>query len=418
MTEQEIRSLQEENQQLRRDLRESQAMLRNIFIRNLIEDSVNPIHISNLDSQLEKNGIVLDSPWVLVCTMDLLSVGAYTNSRYPDSHEEFNRICDTALWVCRGMLQVHYICYSAIAGSEILLLVNHRSQESFPPEAFTRNVAEILRHGLSYLQQDYQIFISATVSEPTQNLRNLTRIWRESRAAVQLGPPQARIITPYDIPVTQSTDHYRAYNEKLFYNAILTGDFQQARALTEAFVDTFAQEENPLWELKNAIKKRLHTAITLCPPGAGDTRRPLIPEIDTMLARCKTTEQLDTILEHFFRTMTPDAPVCGGRTEQIRRYIQENYSNCQLGVDLLCQCFGYSPSYLSHLYKQEQGENLVDTITRIRVQQAKQLLSGSDCNLTAIAQKVGYNSAWTLTRAFRRCDGISPTQYRQKIAGA
>ena len=37
--------------------------------------------------------------------------------------------------------------------------------------------------------------------------------------------------------------------------------------------------------------------------------------------------------------------------------------------------------------------------------------------ITAIALSVGYNSAWTLTRAFRRQDGISPTQYRREIAG-
>ena len=419
-----LQALQAENQQLRRELLECRAMLQNIFVRNLIEDSVNPIHISNLDSQLEKNGIVLDSPWVLVCTMDLIGVGAsdVENTRYPDSHEEFNYVCDTALRVCRGMLRVKHTCYSAVDGSEILLLVNLRPEEQTapPPERFTQDVAETLRRALAYLQHDYEIFITATVSQSTEKLRDLTRIWRESRALSQphVARPEDRVITPYDISESQSTDHYRAYNEKLFYNAVLTGDYKQARALTEAFLDTYPQEENTLWELKAALKKRLHTAITLCPPGTGDSQVPVTPEIDTMLARCKTLEQLETVLEHFFRTIAPDAPVCGSRTEPIRRYIQENYDNCELGIDLLCQCFGYSPSYLSHLYKQEQGENVVDTITRIRVQQAKQLLSSTDSNLSVIAERVGYNSAWTLTRAFRRCDGISPTQYRQNIAGA
>lgn len=399
-------------------------MLQKIFVRNLIEDSVNPIHISNLDSQLEKNDIMLDSPWVLVCTMDLIGVGNSDvgNTCFPDSHEEFNYVCDTALRVCRGMLRVKHNCYSAVDGSAILLLVNLRPEEENapPPECFTQDVAEILRQALAYLQHDYGIFIAATVSQATGQLRDLTRIWRESRALIQSqsAQPENRVITPYDISDSKNTDRYRAYNEKLFYNAILTGDYKQARALTEAFIDTYPQEERTLWELKASLKKRLHTAITLCPPGSGDSQGLVTPEIDTMLARCKTLEQMETVLEHFFRTIAPDAPVCGSRTEPIRRYIQENYDNCALGIDLLCQCFGYSPSYLSHLYKQEQGENVVDTITRIRVQQAKQLLTSTDSNLSVIAERVGYNSAWTLTRAFRRYDGISPTQYRQHIAGA
>ena len=59
----------------------------------------------------------------------------------------------------------------------------------------------------------------------------------------------------------------------------------------------------------------------------------------------------------------------------------------------------------------------MDEITRIRVQAAKQLLRDTSDTITAIALSVGYNSAWTLTRAFRRQDGISPTQYRREIAG-
>ena len=58
--------LMRENQKLRQQLYECRSMLRTIFIRNLIEDSVNPIHTSNLSSQLEKNGVVLPYPDVMV----------------------------------------------------------------------------------------------------------------------------------------------------------------------------------------------------------------------------------------------------------------------------------------------------------------------------------------------------------------
>lgn len=414
-------ALQEENQQLRRELLSCRNMLQNIFIRNLIEDSVNPIHTSNLDSQLEKNGIMLASTQVLVCTLDIIGIGDADALQYPGSHEEFNNVCSTARLVCSKMLQVEYICYSAVAGSEVLLLVNLQETDGdTAPETFTQGVAEVLRRAISYLQNDYAIFIAATVSQSTTALRDLTRIWRESRALIRQNTtqPERRVFTAYDVLSDKNTDRYRDYNEKRFYNAILTSDYKQARALMEVYVDTFPQEEHALWELKNSVRELLRTAITICPTGAPTTQLPTGPEIDTMLARCKTLEQLDTVLEHFFRSIAPDAsPVCGSRTDRIRQYILENYDNCELGIDLLCQCFGYSSSYLSHLYKQEQGENVLDTITKVRVQQAKQLLSRSELSLTEVAEQVGYNSAWTLTRAFRRCDGITPAQYRTALAG-
>lgn len=75
------------------------------FVRNLIEDSVNPVHTSNLSSQLEKNGVQL--PWadLMICTLEVIGVGR-TDAQHPSSHEEFNRMRDTVLLVCEGMLNV------------------------------------------------------------------------------------------------------------------------------------------------------------------------------------------------------------------------------------------------------------------------------------------------------------------------
>ena len=97
-----------ENQRLRQELYECRNMLRGIFVRNLIEDSVNPVHTSNLSSQLEKNGVQL--PWadLMICTLEVIGVGR-TDAQHPSSHEEFNRMRDTVLLVCEGMLNVRHI---------------------------------------------------------------------------------------------------------------------------------------------------------------------------------------------------------------------------------------------------------------------------------------------------------------------
>ncbi len=412
-----------ENQRLRQELYECRKMLQNIFIRNLIEDSVNPVHTSNLSSQLEKNGITLPYPDVMVCTLAVIGLGS-TNageSRHPATHEEFNHLRDTVLLVCGGMLNVQHICYSADAGSEILLLLNFQQ----PPDRdlthreMVDEVAEIMSRAVLYLQNSYSILIAVAVSEPTRNLRDLTRIWQESRALFEetSSYTESRVLNPYDVSAEGNTEGYRAYNDKLFYNAVLTGDFRQARALTDAYIDTFSQSENALWELKPPLKKRLRTAATLSPSPGGPKQLQVGAEIDTQVSRCKTLEQLENLLDQFFKAYTPDTASTGKRTDPIRQYVQSHYADHELCIELLCRKFGYSPSYLSHLYKQEQGESLVDELTRIRVQAAKKLLSGTNDTITDVAQQVGYNSAWTLTRAFRRQDGISPTQYRRNLAG-
>ncbi len=412
-----------ENQRLRQELHECQKMLRGVFIRNLIEDSVNPVHTSNLSSQLEKNGIRL--PWadLIICTLEVIGVGSADaqQSRHPSSHEEFNHMRDTVLLVCEGMLNVRHICYSTDAGSEILLLLNFQQPQEHPmtDQQIVREIAGVMSQAVDYLEKSYSILIAAAVSQPTRSLRDLTRIWQESKALFEEtgAYTRSRVLTSYDITAEGSSERYRTYNDRLFYNAVLTGDSPQARALTDAYIETFAQSDNALWELKPLLKKRLRTAASLFPAGRGQNDFQVGPEIDSQVSRCKTVEQLETLLDRFFQSMTPATAAPEKRTDPIRRYIQENFADRELGIELLCRKFGYSPSYLSHLYKVEQGENLVDEITRIRVQTAKRLLSATNDTVTAIAEQVGYNSAWTLTRAFRRQDGISPTQYRRDIAG-
>lgn len=412
-----------ENQRLRQALYECQKMLRGIFVRNLIEDSVNPVHTSNLSSQLEKNGIRL--PWadLMICTLEVIGLGSTDaqKSRHPSSHEEFNHMRDTVLLVCEGMLNVRHICYSADAGSEILLLLSFQQPQGhqMTDQEMVQEIAGIMSQAVDYLENSYSILIAAAVSQPTRSLRDLTRIWQESRALFEEtgAYTRSRVLTSYDITVEGSGERYRTYNDRLFYNAVLTGDFPQARALTDAYIETFAQSDNALWELKPLLKKRLRTAASLFPAGRGQNDFQVGPEIDSQVSRCKTVEQLETLLDRFFQSMEPVTAAPEKRTDPIRRYIQENFADRELGIELLCRKFGYSPSYLSHLYKVEQGENLVDEITRIRVQTAKRLLSATNDTVTAIAEQVGYNSAWTLTRAFRRQDGISPTQYRRDIAG-
>ena len=257
---QRLAQLVRENQRIRQELYECRNMLRSIFVRNLIEDSVNPVHTSNLSSQLEKNGVQL--PWadLMICTLEVIGVGR-TDAQHPSSHEEFNRMRDTVLLVCEGMLNVRHICYSADAGNEILLLINFQQPQEHPftDQMMVEEVAGIMSKAVDYLESSYSILIAAAVSQPTRSLRDLTRIWQESRALFEetSNYARSRVLTSYDVTASDTTERYRTYNDRLFYNAVLTGDFPQARALTDAYIESFAQSDNALWELKPPLKKRL-----------------------------------------------------------------------------------------------------------------------------------------------------------------
>lgn len=57
-------------------------------------------------------------------------------------------------------------------------------------------------------------------------------------------------------------------------------------------------------------------------------------------------------------------------------------------------------------------------LVRMRVERAQQLLVRTEDTLDVIADRVGYESPFSLSRAFRRAVGISPRQFRQQANAA
>ncbi len=387
-------------------------------MRSLIKDSVSPIHNSNVLSQLERNGIRLTTPYLLVAVLQIIGQTAPgAEPQLPSDHAGFNRLCTTACTVCQQMLNVRHRCWAAPADSEILLLVNLSGiSDPNDPTQYRQAVsdtADTLRQAVDYLQRDYSILLVGSVSRVADDLSRLTHLWTEAQALFEQNEAfdSQRVITPYDISETENPDRYRRYNERLFYNSILAGDIAQARALTQDYAASFPSGADSVWALRAALKSRLHTAVALLAARNENGRFPVTPEIDTALARCRTLEQLIAVPNLFFDCLEPKN-AGSGRTGKVLQYIREHYPDCDLSVDGLAIHFGYTPSYLSHLFRTEQGESLVNCITRLRVDQAKELLTSSPDHLNRIAQQVGYLSAWTLTRAFRRLEGLTPAQYR------
>ena len=95
------------------------------------------------------------------------------------------------------------------------------------------------------------------------------------------------------------------------------------------------------------------------------------------------------------------------------RFHEQSFSIKGLADEL-----GMSPSGLSHFFKRYTGENISDSLTRLRLDEAKRLLSATARPVSDIADQVGYASASSLITAFRRAEGVTPGVWRQRHASA
>ena len=94
---------------------------------------------------------------------------------------------------------------------------------------------------------------------------------------------------------------------------------------------------------------------------------------------------------------------------EIRKYINEHYTDPQLSLASVANVFSITEVYLSCLFKQETGENFSKYVERLRMERAIELIEKGDFMMNEIAEMVGYNSPQVFRRAYKRHYGNTPT---------
>ena len=100
------------------------------------------------------------------------------------------------------------------------------------------------------------------------------------------------------------------------------------------------------------------------------------------------------------------------RIEYVMQYIGDNLDK-EIEMTTLSAISGVSSFHLHRIIKAYTGESIGAFIVRTRVETAAKLLLYSNMAISDIAYRVGYNVPTSLSKAFVKHYGISPTQYRR-----
>lgn len=114
----------------------------------------------------------------------------------------------------------------------------------------------------------------------------------------------------------------------------------------------------------------------------------------------RTTEETDEQEEH---------TILG-----IVRYMQEHLTE-EISLNVLAEEFHLSASYISQLFKNEIGVNFLAYLTNIRMEQAKKLLLSTPLSIAEVSERSGYGDYRVFTKAFKKSEGVTPSQYRRNF---
>ncbi len=84
-------------------------------------------------------------------------------------------------------------------------------------------------------------------------------------------------------------------------------------------------------------------------------------------------------------------------------------------VNAIASALNMSTRYMSDLLKQETGKTSIELIHIFLITEAKNMLKGSDRNVTEVAYALGFENMPYFSRLFKREIGLSPQQYKKQL---
>ncbi len=130
-------------------------------------------------------------------------------------------------------------------------------------------------------------------------------------------------------------------------------------------------------------------------------------------ADCATTLLLHGVKNAILGKKFPHLTLAG----DVCKWIESNFSQ-SISVQSIASHFGYSSDYISAKVKEKTGMSAKSYITHCRMLNAKQVLLCSDLPIDEIARQCGFGDSKAFFKAFKKHEGITPTQYRTTFPNA
>ncbi len=129
-------------------------------------------------------------------------------------------------------------------------------------------------------------------------------------------------------------------------------------------------------------------------------------------------EQLCALLTHLMQSGWRPGAQRGssdssGRLAEVRAYLETHYSE-RITLDDLAERFFVNKFHLTRLFRAQYGSTILNYLLSLRISHAKELLRFTGLSMEEIGARCGMPEANYFSRAFRKIEGIPPSEYRRR----
>ena len=291
------------------------------------------------------------------------------------------------------------------------------------PETGLRGIVQDANHILEVLEAEYGISVTIGISRLYHHPSELMRAYQDARHVLEY-----QQLMGEDAPVTiyeQLTHPYLTPPAAGYFSTVQqlfrcaqNRDFTTLQITLHQMIDSEFGTAKPTVD---TFRFRVYGVVDMLLSLMHDIRSVVGDEIINQLdvgPRLTSAEtvadimnEMDDILDHLIAYTRQETPSAPGWASQVRQYIRDNFKDPDTTVASVADHFHLTPTYCSKIYREVYGIRLLEEIQRLRLEEAKRLLRGKD-SIRTIAEKAGFPSPLTMSRAFKRYEAALPSSFR------
>lgn len=408
----------EENESMANKLYQQNAVLRTNFLNKLLKGKIE--NKSFIESAFETYEFNFSSDYFAVILFYIVDFSKFYQGSETKSSEEREEFVQFILTnIIEELVSQNNVGYMLEIDNLMTCLINF-SEKNF--SGGKQEMIRIVEEAQSFIGSKFNIDIKASISNISNSVFGIPEAYKQALDVMEYKTimENDNIKLYEDIKDSKYDYHYSIENEYQLINCIKTGEMEAAKEIIDqVFRNTMADKSLStdtirclMFDLSSTILKAMNEIDAV-------QREKILRVIDfpSKLLACENITELRGYLDGALNE------ICSyiiqnksyrkqDQLEEVKQFIEENYTDVNITVSSIAEKFELTPSYLTRLYKEYTGKGILEYINICRLEAAKYLLRQRELTVKDIAVKVGYYNINAFNRMFKKHEGITPSAYK------
>ena len=394
-------------EKLRQQMRNGKMLVQDQIISNVIMKGVSESEGEKILMQMRSFGINLIASHYTV--IEFRTGGNSAASVYTDMHANLIQLLDSS----------SASIFLSSGEGYLNALVLGDGEKDIEERAYS-----FARSALDELDRMGYTDVRAAIGETVTDFCNIYTSYKSARHTRHIAENEnqplhmRRIIGVRDVPAAPRCSD-KALELQSLYERMKYADLGDYKKQVMEYVDSL-KVVNTYIPLNGSYLRSevLITAFRIIKEAGGDPQKVLDPRwIERSSAELDDLEgyvsEALTVMQRAVRYRESKGNVKGNpAVNKARQYLEANFTNPNLTFQDVVDHVSMSGSHFSTLFSQTTGMTFTKYLIDLRMRKAQELLYNTSMRSSEIAYAVGYNDPHYFSYLFKKCSGITPSEYR------